>query len=101
VQTGLSVADVAALLDLEPGLGRSLYFSYCASHAGFRRAASDARADPLGEVLRVGGAFFLSLDEHIADSAPDFVYADARPLAAVAGESASSNETLRAVCAGV
>lgn len=71
------------------------------------------------EVLRIGGAFFLSLYERIADSAPDFAsgiqaffggagetlaatdYADACPIATVAGETASSNETLRVVCAEV
>jgi AcrR family transcriptional regulator len=71
------------------------------------------------EVLRAGGAFFLALFEHVADAAPDVVsgvrdffsgagealaangYADACPIATVAGEVASSNETLRKACADV
>ena len=65
------------------------------------------------EVIRVAGAFFLRLFETIADEAPDFEtgvrdffdgaaqtlvatdYADACPIATVALEVASTNETLR------
>ncbi len=71
------------------------------------------------EVLRVGGAFFLALFEQVADAAPDVVagvhdffsgaaetlvatdYADACPIATVAGEVASTNETLRQATADV
>ena len=70
------------------------------------------------EVLRAGGAFFLALYEQIADAAPgvaagiaDFFvgagetleatdYADACPIATVAGETASTSERLRAASAG-
>lgn len=69
------------------------------------------------EVLRAGGAFFLAVFEQIAERAPDvatgigdfFVgaaemleatdYADACPIATVAGETASTNETLRRAAA--
>jgi AcrR family transcriptional regulator len=72
-----------------------------------------------GEVLRTGGAFFLLLFEQIAEGAPDVVtgvrdffagaadtlkatdFADACPIATVAGETASTNETLRRVAADV
>src|SRR3954454_16856358 len=65
------------------------------------------------EVLRTGGAFFLALYRQIADDAPDQLtavrevftgagerlrvtdYADACPIATVAGEVASSNDLLR------
>jgi AcrR family transcriptional regulator len=65
------------------------------------------------EVLRAGGAFFLVLFEQIADAAPDVVagiedffagagdtlaatgYADACPIATVAGEVATTHERLR------
>lgn len=71
------------------------------------------------EVLRTGGAFFLALWESIADAAPDVVsgveaffagaaetlvatdYADACPIATVAGEVASTNEVLRRATADV
>lgn len=71
------------------------------------------------EVLRTGGSFFLTLYEQIADSATDFVsgirtffegaantleateFADACPIATVAGETASTDEQLRIVCAEV
>lgn len=69
------------------------------------------------EVLRAEGAFFLALFEQIADAAPDIPtaigdfftgaaetlvatdYADACPIATVAGEIASTHETLRRVAA--
>lgn len=65
------------------------------------------------EVIRAGGAFFLALYEQIAADAPDVLsavrdffagagetlaatgYADACPIATVAGEIASTHETLR------
>jgi AcrR family transcriptional regulator len=65
------------------------------------------------EVIRTGGAFFLALYEQIAGAAPDVAtavrdffagagetleatgYADACPIATVAGEIASTHETLR------
>lgn len=65
------------------------------------------------EVLRTGGEFFLALYRRFADEAPDLVtavrdffggaaetlratdYADACPIATVAGEVASSDEVLR------
>src|SRR3954464_15899831 len=65
------------------------------------------------EVIRAGGAFFLALYEHIAAAAPDVVtaigdffagaaatlestdYADACPIATVAGEIAGTHEPLR------
>ena len=65
------------------------------------------------EVLRTGGAFFLALYRQIMDDAPDLVtgvetffagaaetlratdYADACPIATVAGEVASTHEVLR------
>jgi AcrR family transcriptional regulator len=65
------------------------------------------------EVLRAGGRFFLALYESIADAAPDLVtgvrdfftgagqtlvatdFADACPIATVAGEIASTHEVLR------
>jgi AcrR family transcriptional regulator len=71
------------------------------------------------EVLRTGGAFFLALYESIVDAAPDFLtavrdffagaaetlratdYADACPVATVAGEVASTNEVLRQATADV
>jgi AcrR family transcriptional regulator len=71
------------------------------------------------EVLRMGGRFFLALYRQIVDEAPDLVtavrdffagaadtlratdYADACPIATVAGEVASSNEVLRAATADV
>ena len=71
------------------------------------------------EVLRTGGAFFLALYRQIAGEAPDVVagigaffagagetltatdYADACPIATVAGEVASTDETLRAAAADV
>lgn len=71
------------------------------------------------EVLRVGGRFFLALYEGIAAEAPDLVgavrdffagagetlaatdFADACPIATVAGEIASTNETLRKATADV
>ena len=72
------------------------------------------------EVLRSGGAFFLALFEYIADEAggdpvravEDFFrgagetlvatdYQDACPIATVAGEIASTNETLRIATADV
>ena len=69
------------------------------------------------EVLRAGGRFFLALYEAIAAGAPDLVsavreffdgagqtllatdFADACPIATVAGEIASTNEVLRAAVA--
>jgi len=72
-----------------------------------------------GEVLRVGGRFFLALYETIADAAPDLTstvrdffagagetlettgYADACPIATVAGEIASTHELLREATADV
>ena len=69
------------------------------------------------EVLRAGGRFFLALYESIAAGAPDLVgavrdffdgagqtllatdFADACPIATVAGEIASTNEVLRAAVA--
>jgi len=71
------------------------------------------------EVLRTGGRFFLALYEAIADGAPDLVsavrdffagvgqtlvateFADACPIATVAGEIASTNEVLRLAAADV
>ena len=71
------------------------------------------------EVLRAGGAFFRALYEQIADDAPDATtgitdfftgaaqtladtdFADACPIATVAGETASSSERLRSACADV
>jgi AcrR family transcriptional regulator len=71
------------------------------------------------EVLRAGGRFFLALYESIAAAAPDFVsavsdffdgaaqtleatrYADACPVATVAGDIASTNEILRQATADV
>lgn len=71
------------------------------------------------EVLRAGGRFFLALYESIAAAAPDFVsavrdffdgaaetleatnYADACPIATVAGDVASTNEILREATADV
>ena len=71
------------------------------------------------EVLRTGGRFFLALYEAIAAEAPDLVsavrdffagagqtllatdFADACPIATVAGEIASTNEVLRAAVAEV
>ena len=71
------------------------------------------------EVLRTGGAFFLALYEAIAADAPDLVaavrdffagaaqtlestdFADACPIATVAGEVASTNEVLRRATADV
>ncbi|WP_372790164.1 TetR/AcrR family transcriptional regulator [Paraconexibacter sp.] len=72
------------------------------------------------EVLRGGGSFFLALFEHIADEADGDVvamvesffagaaetvrvtdYQDACPIATVALEVASTNETLRSTCAEV
>jgi AcrR family transcriptional regulator len=71
------------------------------------------------EVLRAGGRFFLALYESIAAAAPDFVgairdffdgagqtleatnYADACPIATVAGDIASTNEILRQATADV
>jgi AcrR family transcriptional regulator len=65
------------------------------------------------EVIRAGGAFFLALYEQIAGDAPDVVsavrdffagagetleatdYADACPIATIAGEVAGTHETLR------
>jgi AcrR family transcriptional regulator len=71
------------------------------------------------EVLRAGGRFFLALYQGIAAAAPDFVsavrdffdgaaetlratdYADACPIATVAGDIASTNELLRQATADV
>ena len=71
------------------------------------------------EVLRTGGRFFLALYESIAAAAPDLVstvrdffagagetlivtdFADACPIATVAGEVASTNEVLRLATADV
>jgi AcrR family transcriptional regulator len=71
------------------------------------------------EVLRTGGAFFLALYEAIAEAAPDLEitvrdffagagetlratdYADACPIATVAGEIASTHESLRRATADV
>lgn len=71
------------------------------------------------EVLRTGGAFFLALYRQIVDAAPDLPtavrdffegagetlratdYADACPIATVAGEVASSNDHLRQASADV
>ena len=71
------------------------------------------------EVLRTGGDFFLGLYRSIVDGAPDLVtavrdffggaaetlratdYADACPIATVAGEVASSDEVLRKATADV
>jgi AcrR family transcriptional regulator len=71
------------------------------------------------EVLRTGGAFFLALYEAFAAEAPDFEqtvitffngaaetlaatdYADACPIATVAGEIASTHEVLRRATADV
>ena len=71
------------------------------------------------EVLRAGGRFFLALYEAIADGAPDLVsavrdffagagetllatdFADACPIATVAGEIASTHEVLRVATADV
>jgi AcrR family transcriptional regulator len=71
------------------------------------------------EVLRIGGRFFLALYEAIAGAAPDLVtavsdffagagetlaatdYADACPIATVAGEIASTHEVLRVATADV
>ena len=71
------------------------------------------------EVLRTGGAFFLALYRQIAGEAPDLLtavrdffagagetlratdYADACPIATVAGEVASTNEILREASADV
>jgi AcrR family transcriptional regulator len=71
------------------------------------------------EVLRTGGAFFLVLFEQIAEGAPDVAagvrdffagaaetlkatdFADACPIATVAGETASTNEALRRAAAEV
>src|SRR4051794_37480286 len=71
------------------------------------------------EVLRAGGAFFLALYRQIVDEAPDVLtgvrdffagagetliatdYADACPIATVAGEIASSDEVLRRAAADV
>lgn len=71
------------------------------------------------EVLRVGGRFFLALYQGIAAEAPDLVaavrdffagagetlvatdFADACPIATVAGEIASTHETLRKAAADV
>ena len=69
------------------------------------------------EVLRTGGAFFLALYRQVMDDAPDFLagvegffagagetlratdYADACPIATVAGEVASTNDVLRQAAA--
>ncbi len=79
----------------------------------------DGKEQLAGEVLRGGGAFFLALYEQIADAAPDVAagvrdlfagaaetlaatgYADACPIATVAGEVATTNEPLRRACAEV
>ena len=71
------------------------------------------------EVLRTGGAFFEALYRAVTAPEPDLVsgvraffrgagetlvatdYADACPIATVAGEVASTNETLRGACADV
>lgn len=71
------------------------------------------------EVLRTGGAFFLALYEQIADAAPDVIsgvrdffagaaetlevtdFADACPIATVAGETASTSARLRRASAEV
>ena len=71
------------------------------------------------EVLRTGGRFFLALYESIAAAAPDLVstvrdffagagetlvvtdFADACPIATVAGEIASTNEVMRVATADV
>ena len=71
------------------------------------------------EVLRTGGSFFLALYEAIAGAAPDLQtavgdfftgagatleatdFADACPIATVAGEIASTHEPLREACAEV
>ena len=71
------------------------------------------------DVLRAGGRFFLALYESIADGAPDLVsavrdffagagetlvatdFADACPIATVAGEIASTHELLRVATADV
>jgi AcrR family transcriptional regulator len=71
------------------------------------------------EVLRTGGAFFLALFEQIAEGAPDVAtgvrdffagagetlkatdFADACPIATVAGETASTNDALRRAAADV
>ena len=71
------------------------------------------------EVLRTGGEFFLALYRQFVDEAPDLVsavreffagagetmrttdYADACPIATVAGEVASSDEVLRTATADV
>lgn len=71
------------------------------------------------EVLRTGGAFFLALYRQIVGDAPDLVtglrdffagagetlratdYADACPIATVAGEVASSNDVLRGASADI
>ena len=71
------------------------------------------------EVLRTGGDFFLALYRQIMDDAPDLLsglrdffagagetleatdYADACPIATVAGEIASSNDVLRQATADV
>ncbi len=71
------------------------------------------------EVLRTGGRFFLALYEAIAESAPDLPtavgdffagaaetlrstdFADACPIATVAGEVASTQDVLRGACADV
>ncbi|MGO8905982.1 MAG: TetR/AcrR family transcriptional regulator [Solirubrobacteraceae bacterium] len=71
------------------------------------------------EVLRTGGRFFLALYESIAESAPDLAstvreffagaadtlrstdFADACPIATVAGEVASTHEVLRRASADV
>jgi AcrR family transcriptional regulator len=71
------------------------------------------------EVLRTGGAFFLALYRAVTEPEPDVVagvraffagagetlvatdYADACPIATVAGEIASTHEVLRQACADV
>lgn len=71
------------------------------------------------EVLRTGGTFFLALYRQVGGDAPDLIsalrdffagagetlratdYADACPIATVAGEVASTNETLRKASADV
>jgi AcrR family transcriptional regulator len=71
------------------------------------------------EVLRTGGAFFLALYRHVTDEAPDLLtgvrdffdgagetlrvteWADACPIATVAGEVASTDDVLRRATADV
>lgn len=103
--TGTGVKQVAAAAGAQLG---SLYHFF-----------PGGKEQLAGDVLRAGGRFFLALYEAIADAAPDLPtavgdffagaaqtleatdYADACPIATVAGEIASTHEVLRQATADV